>query len=95
MLCLYYPFQFFVKFHITAVSAVIHVLPYHLFISGVDDLQMCELKLEETGLTRKKGAEILGKDFEGEWGQYGGREYMQKHAKRVSSKFLQKRLGIN
>ncbi|XP_076076896.1 unconventional myosin-VI-like isoform X1 [Mytilus galloprovincialis] len=66
-----------------------------LMVAGVDDLQMCELKLEETGLTRKKGAEILGKDFEGEWGQYGGREYMQKHAKRVSSKFLQKRLGIN
>jgi myosin-6 len=35
-------------------------------ISGVDDLQMCELKLEETGLTRKKGAEVLGKDFEAE-----------------------------
>jgi hypothetical protein len=63
-------------------------------ISGVDDLQMCELNLEETGLTRKKGAEVLGKDFEAEWGQFGGKEYLQKHGSRVSSKFLQKRLGI-
>lgn len=65
-----------------------------LMIAGVDDLQMCELKLEETGLTRKKGAEVLGKDFEAEWGQFGGKEYLQKHGSRVSSKFLQKRLGI-
>jgi myosin-6 len=56
--------------------------------------KMCELKLEETGLTRKKGAEVLGKDFEAEWGQFGGKEYLQKHGSRVSSKFLQKRLGI-
>lgn len=66
-----------------------------LMVAGVDDLQMCELKLDETGLTRKKGAEILGKDFEAEWSQYGGKEYLQKHGNRVSSKFLQKRLGIS
>jgi hypothetical protein len=29
-----------------------------------------------------------------EWGQFGGKEYLQKHGSRVSSKFLQKRLGI-
>ena len=34
-----------------------------LFV-GVDDMKMCELSLEETGLTRKRGAEILDKDFE-------------------------------
>ena len=34
-----------------------------LFV-GVDDMKMCELSLEETGLTRKRGAEILDNDFE-------------------------------
>ena len=28
---------------------------------------MCELSLEETGLTRKKGAEITDKQFEEAW----------------------------
>ena len=27
-------------------------------------MKMCELSLEETGLTRKRGAEILENDFE-------------------------------
>ena len=27
-------------------------------------MKMCELSLEETGLTRKRGAEILDNDFE-------------------------------
>lgn len=58
-------------------------------------MQMCELNLEETGLTRKKGAEILGREFETEWGKYGGNDILKRHANRVSSKFLQKRLGIN
>ncbi len=31
---------------------------------GCDDMKMCELSLEETGLTRKRGAEILDNDFE-------------------------------
>jgi len=35
--------------------------------AGVDDIEMCELKLEETGLTRKKGAEILEEEFEEAW----------------------------
>jgi len=35
--------------------------------AGVHDIEMCELKLEETGLTRKKGAEILEQEFEQEW----------------------------
>jgi len=36
---------------------------------------MCELRLDETGLTRKRGAEILGQEFEKEWAANGGREY--------------------
>lgn len=40
--------------------------------AGRDDMQMCELSLEETGLTRKKGAEILQQEFEREWNKYGG-----------------------
>lgn len=32
-----------------------------LLLAGRDDMQMCELSLDETGLTRKRGAEILGK----------------------------------
>ena len=31
-----------------------------LLLAGKDDMQMCEMSLEETGLTRKRGAEILG-----------------------------------
>jgi hypothetical protein len=55
---------------------------------------MCELSLDETGLTRKKGAEILGKDFEGEWQKHGGRDLLKTNANKVSSAFLQKRLGV-
>ena len=32
-----------------------------LLLAGKDDMQMCEMSLEETGLTRKRGAEVLGK----------------------------------
>ncbi|KAL5010725.1 hypothetical protein ScPMuIL_013030 [Solemya velum] len=65
-----------------------------LLLAGIDDMQMCELSIEETGLAKKKGAEMLGKDFEDVWKKHGGAEYLKKHAKRVSSKFLQKRLGL-
>ncbi|XP_065926701.1 unconventional myosin-VI isoform X5 [Magallana gigas] len=65
-----------------------------LLVAGVHDLQMCELSLDETGLTRKKGAEILGKDFEAEWNKYGGRELLKSCGNRMSSTFLQKRLGV-
>ena len=57
-------------------------------------MNMCELSLEETGLVRKKGAEILGREFETEWSKHGGAEYLKKNANKVSSKFLQKRLGV-
>ena len=38
-----------------------------LLVAGRDDMQMCELALHETGLTRKRGAEILENEFEKEW----------------------------
>ncbi|XP_053603321.1 myosin heavy chain 95F isoform X2 [Plodia interpunctella] len=47
-----------------------------LLQAGVDDMQMCELSLEETGLTRKRGAEILEHEFEREWARHGGRAYV-------------------
>ena len=40
-------------------------------------MQMCELKLEETGLTRKRGAEILERDFVKEWEKHNGPPYIQ------------------
>ncbi|CAG9132124.1 unnamed protein product [Plutella xylostella] len=47
-----------------------------LLQSGVDDMQMCELSLDETGLTRKRGAEILEHEFEREWTAHGGPAYV-------------------
>ena len=46
-----------------------------LLTAGKDDMQMCELRLEETGLTRKRGAEILEHEFEREWSKHGGKDY--------------------
>lgn len=43
--------------------------------AGIDDMEMCELRLEETGLTRKKGAEISKEQFEEVWNKYGGKPY--------------------
>ena len=62
---------------------------------GVDDMNMCELSLEETGLSRKKGAEILENEFEEDWMKHNGPAYLKKHANKVSSKFLQSKLGIS
>lgn len=45
---------------------------------GKDDMEMCELNLEETGLTRKRGAEILGRQFEEIWERCGGIQYLRK-----------------
>lgn len=44
--------------------------------SGIDDMQMCELSLDETGLTRKRGAEVLEHEFNREWEKYGGKPYL-------------------
>ncbi|XP_055716099.1 myosin heavy chain 95F isoform X1 [Phlebotomus papatasi] len=46
-----------------------------LLVAGIDDMQMCELSLDETGLTRKRGAEILEHEFNREWERNGGKAY--------------------
>lgn len=56
-------------------------------------MKMCELSLDETGLTRKRGAEILEKQFEEEWEKFGGIRLLQNNAKRISSDFLKKKFG--
>ncbi|KAK7878175.1 hypothetical protein WMY93_034386, partial [Mugilogobius chulae] len=40
-------------------------------------MEMCELSLEETGLSRKRGAEILPRQFEEIWERCGGKEYLR------------------
>jgi myosin VI len=49
--------------------------PPILLVAGIDDMQMCELSLEETGLTRKRGAEILEHEFNREWERNGGKPF--------------------
>ena len=41
-------------------------------------MQMCELSLEETRLTTKKGAEILPEEFDQEWVKNGGANWTPK-----------------
>ena len=38
---------------------------------------MCELSLDETGLTRKRGAEIVESEFEKEWKRHHGPPYVR------------------
>merc|ERR1711871_770330 len=52
-----------------------------LLTAGRDDMEMCELSLEETGLTRKRGAEILPREFEAEWSKHGGDPYVSARGK--------------
>jgi myosin-6 len=59
-----------------------------LLVAGVDDMNMCELSLDETGLTSKKGAEILESDFEQEWLKHGGQKYLNSHFGQISSKYV-------
>lgn len=40
-------------------------------------MQMCELSLDETRLTSKRGAEILAEEFEAEWQKHGGLPYIR------------------
>lgn len=47
---------------------------------------MCELSLDETGLTRKRGAEILENDFNKEWEKYGGKPYTKNKSDSVMNK---------
>ncbi|XP_064412568.1 unconventional myosin-VI isoform X2 [Latimeria chalumnae] len=51
--------------------------PAILLVAGKDDMEMCELNLEETGLTRKRGAEILPRQFEEIWERCGGIQYLR------------------
>ena len=53
-----------------------------LLVAGRDDMSMCELRLEETGLTRKRGAEILEAEFEREWAKSGGQRYARPQERR-------------
>ena len=46
-----------------------------LLCAGTDDMRMCELSLPETGLTKRRGAEILDYEFEREWQRNGGKPY--------------------
>ena len=64
------------------------------FCLGVDDMKMCELSLEETGLTRKRGAEILEQEFEEEWGRHGGNDYLGRVKQHMSSQYLKTKLGV-
>uniref|UniRef100_A0A8B9L8F5 Unconventional myosin-VI n=1 Tax=Astyanax mexicanus TaxID=7994 RepID=A0A8B9L8F5_ASTMX len=48
-----------------------------ILVAGKDDMEMCELSLEETGLTRKRGAEILPRQFEEIWERCGGIQYLR------------------
>lgn len=57
-------------------------------------MKMCELSLDETGLTRKRGAEILEHEFEEEWDVNEGTTLLEAIKNQVSSKNLQKKLGI-
>ena len=47
-----------------------------LLLAGKNDLEMCELTLEETRLTHKEYAEILDHKFELEWTKHGGVPYV-------------------
>uniref|UniRef100_A0A8C7F4D1 Unconventional myosin-VI n=1 Tax=Oncorhynchus kisutch TaxID=8019 RepID=A0A8C7F4D1_ONCKI len=48
-----------------------------LLVAGKDDMEMCELSLEETGLTTKRGAEILPRQFEDVWERCNGIMYLR------------------
>lgn len=62
----------------TVKSSAGKPLPSFLHHSGKDDMEMCELSLEETGLTRKRGAEILPRQFEEIWERCDGIQYLKK-----------------
>lgn len=51
-----------------------------LLEAGKNDLEMCELSLDETGLSRKRGAEILEHEFEETWAKYGGKPHTPRKA---------------
>ena len=56
-----------------------------LLVAGINDAEICELSLEETGLSRKRGAEILPREFEDEWKTHGGKPYVRAAPKGMKS----------
>jgi myosin-6 len=52
------------------------VITFHSIVLSFP-FQMCELAVHETGLTRKRGAEILDYEFEREWQKNGGKPYIK------------------
>ncbi|XP_074640045.1 unconventional myosin-VI-like isoform X2 [Tubulanus polymorphus] len=67
--------------------------PPCLLLAGIDDMRMCELSIEQTGLTRKKGAAILEKEFEEEWNKNDGENILLRYKTQVASKYLKNRLN--
>lgn len=69
----------FVTFSWCRVGLKVERLPNLKRVSstGKDDMEMCELSLEETGLSRKRGAEILPRQFEEIWERCGGVQYLR------------------
>ena len=59
-----------------------------LLMAGKNDLEMCELSLDETGLSRKRGAEILEHEFEETWVKYGGKPLVRPSQKSKSETLL-------
>ncbi|RDD45946.1 Unconventional myosin-VI [Trichoplax sp. H2] len=51
--------------------------PPVLLLAGIDDMNMCELRLQETGLATRPGAEILPEAFEEIWHKCGGKPYQR------------------
>lgn len=68
--------------------------PPVLLVAGVDDMQMCELSLDETELTLKQGAEILESEFESVWNKNGGDKYLRDHFGQISSKNVLQKMKI-
>lgn len=56
-------------------------------------MKMCELGLEQTGLTRRQGAEISEQAFETVWMNNGGMAILQKAKNQLTSNYLRQRLG--
>ena len=54
-----------------------------LLVAGRNDMEMCELSMEETGLARKRGAEITEHEFEDAWKKNGGAAYTKAGGTRV------------
>lgn len=56
-------------------------------------MKMCEMTLDQTGLTRKQGAEITEHEFDAEWGRHGGTMYLQSVRNQVSSQYLKNKIA--